>query len=106
MRYIATKHFSSTAIGTYEPGEVVIVQNKALAEYFEQLGVVRRYQVKPQPIAAQTMEVKPEPVVPLEHGEVSEYSLSPAAQASPKPKRKPRARKAKQSPSTTPDSLE
>lgn len=105
MRYIAAKHFSSTAIGTYEPGEVVIVQNKALAKYFEQLGVVRRYEVKPKP-QSQAMEVKPEPVVPLDRGEVSEYSLSPAAQASPKPKRKPRARKAKQSPSTTPDSLE
>lgn len=105
MRYIATKNFSSTTIGTYEPGEVVIVQNKALAEYFERLGVVRRYEAKPK-FQSQTMEVKPEPVVPLGYGEVSEYSLSPAAQASPKPKRKPRARKAKQSPSTTPDSLE
>jgi len=97
MRYKAIEHFSSTTIGTFEPGEIIILRDTRLAEQ-----MINRGLIKPAKLPI-SYEIKPEPVVPLAVGPASESPSLQAAPASPEIKPKRRRKKAEQLPSTAPD---
>ena len=100
MRYKAIEHFSSTTIGTLEPGEIVIIRDTKLAERMIERGLIVHAKL------ADRYEIKPEPIVPLDVGSASELPSSQAGQVLPESKPKRRRRKAEPSPSTTQDSSE
>ena len=90
----AKVHFSSSAFGTFTPGEVFMLPADVAERYMEN-GFVQKH----------TYEIKPRveiPRIPTEAGTEKPSSSLPAGQASPKgTSKKPRKKQTKSSASTT-----
>jgi hypothetical protein len=81
----AKMHFSSSAFGTFTPGEVFMLPVDVANRYAQQGFVsVHTYEIKPH------AEI---PSIPMVAGTVQPSSSSPAALVSPKRTLKPRAKK-------------